>query len=82
MDILHAAGLKTPDISILSDEFLLEVQSMERKYLALEALKKLLNGEIKSKAKRNVVESRAFRQRLEAAVARYRVSNRPFPDVG
>jgi type I restriction enzyme R subunit len=71
VDILHAAGIKTPDISILSDEFLLEVQSMERKNLALEALKKLLNGEIKSKAKRNVVESRAFSQRLEEAVARY-----------
>jgi len=71
VDILHAVGMKTPDISILSDEFLLEIQSMERKNLALEALKKLLNGEIKSKAKRNVVESRAFSQRLEEAVARY-----------
>jgi type I restriction enzyme R subunit len=71
VDILHAAGIKTPDISILSDEFLLEIKSMERKNLALEALKKLLNGEIKSKAKRNIVESRAFSQRLEEAVARY-----------
>lgn len=71
MDILKASGIKTPDISILSDEFLLEIQSMERKNLALEALKKLLNGEIKSKAKRNVVESRAFSERLEQAVARY-----------
>jgi len=71
VDILHAAGIKTPDISILSDEFLLEIQSMERKNLALEALKKLLNGEIKSKAKRNIVESRAFSQRLEEAIARY-----------
>ena len=71
VDILHAAGIKTPDISILSDEFLLEVQSMSQKNLALEALKKLLNGEIKSKAKTNVVESRAFSERLEQAVARY-----------
>jgi type I restriction enzyme R subunit len=71
VDVLHAAGIKTPDISILSDEFLLEIQSMERKNLALETLKKLLNGEIKSKAKRNIVESRAFSQRLEEAVARY-----------
>lgn len=71
VDILKAAGIKTPDISILSDEFLLEIQSIDRKNLALEALKKLLNGEIKSKAKRNVVESRAFSQRLEEAVARY-----------
>jgi type I restriction enzyme R subunit len=71
IDILHATGVKTPDISILSDEFLLEIQSMGQKNLALEALKKLLNGEIKSKAKTNVVESRAFSQRLEQAVARY-----------
>jgi type I restriction enzyme, R subunit len=71
VDILKASGITTPDISILSDEFLLEIQSMDRKNLALEALKKLLNGEIKSKAKRNVVESRAFSERLEQAVARY-----------
>ncbi|WP_119838430.1 type I restriction endonuclease subunit R [Pseudooceanicola algae] len=71
VDILKASGIKTPDISILSDDFLLEVQSMERKNLALEALKKLLNGEIMSRTKRNVVESRAFSQRLEEAVARY-----------
>ncbi|WP_121068386.1 type I restriction endonuclease subunit R [Chachezhania antarctica] len=71
VDILKASGIKTPDISILSDDFLLEVQSMERKNLALEALKKLLNGEIKSRTKRNVVESRAFSQRLQEAVARY-----------
>ncbi|WP_406721460.1 type I restriction endonuclease subunit R [Thioclava litoralis] len=71
VDILKASGIQTPDISILSDDFLLEVQSMERKNLALEALKKLLNGEIKSRTKRNVVESRAFSQRLEEAVARY-----------
>lgn len=71
VDILKASGIKTPDISILSDDFLLEIQSMERKNLALEALKKLLNGEIRSRAKRNVVESRAFSERLEQAVARY-----------
>ncbi|WP_025976405.1 type I restriction-modification system subunit M [Brevundimonas naejangsanensis] len=57
--ILQAAGLKSPDISILSDEFLLEVAGMEKKNLALEALKKLLAGEIKSRARTNVVETRA-----------------------
>ena len=71
VDILRASGIKTPDVSILSDDFLLEIQLMDRKNLALEALKKLLNGEIKSKAKRNVVESRVFSERLEQAVARY-----------
>ncbi|MEM6384650.1 MAG: type I restriction endonuclease subunit R [Pseudomonadota bacterium] len=71
VDILSAAGLQSPDISILSEEFLLEMQNMERKNLALDALQKLLNGEINSRAKRNVVQSKAFSERLEEAVARY-----------
>ena len=71
VDILQAAGMQSPDISILSDEFLLEVAGMEKKNLALEALKKLLAGEIKGHERTNVVESRAFSQRLEDAVARY-----------
>ena len=71
VDILAAAGLKTPDISILSDEFLLEMQNMEKKNLALEALRKLLNGEIRSRSKSNVVEAKTFTKRLEEAVARY-----------
>lgn len=71
IDILQAAGLQAPDISILSDEFLMEVGKMEKKNLALEALKKLLNGEIVSRSKTNLVESKAFSNRLEEAVARY-----------
>ena len=71
VDILAAAGVTTPDISVLSDEFLAEVQQMDKKNLALEALRKLLNGEIRSRAKTNVVETRAFSERLEAAIARY-----------
>jgi len=71
IDVLRAAGVESPDISILSDEFLVELQGMERKNLALEALKKLLNGEIKSRLQTNVVESRTFSKRLEEAVARY-----------
>ena len=71
VDILEAAGLETPDISILSDEFLAEVQGMEKKNLALEALRKLLNGEIRSRTRVNVVQARAFSERLEEAIARY-----------
>ena len=71
VDVLGAAGLQSPDISVVSDEFLLEIQNMKRKNLALDALKKLLNGEIKSRAKRNIVQSKAFSKRLEEAVARY-----------
>lgn len=71
IDILKVADIQSPDISILSDEFLMEVEKMEKKNLALEALKKLLNGEIVSRSKNNLVESRAFSNRLEEAVARY-----------
>ena len=71
IDILKVAGIETPDISILSDEFLMEIEKIEKKNLALEALKKLLNGEIVSRSKSNLVESRAFSNRLEDAVARY-----------
>ncbi len=71
VDILAAAGIQTPDISILSDEFLLEVQQMEKKNLALEALRKLLGDGIRSRSKANVVQTRAFSERLEDAVARY-----------
>ncbi len=71
VDILGAAGIKTPDISILSDEFLAEVQTMDRPNLALEALRKLIAGEVRSRSRTNVVETRAFSERLDAAIARY-----------
>ncbi|SMY09948.1 type I restriction endonuclease subunit R [Flavimaricola marinus] len=71
IDVLAAAGLKTPEISVLSEEFLAEIQTMDQKNLALEALRKLLSGEIKARQQRNVVEAKAFSERLQAAVARY-----------
>jgi type I restriction enzyme R subunit len=71
VDILQAAGVTTPDISILSDEFLAEVQGMQQRNLAMEALRKLLNGEIRARGKVNVVQTKAFSERLEEAIARY-----------
>ena len=71
VDILQAAGVTTPDISILSDEFLAEVAGIGQRNLAMEALRKLLNGEIRSRSKVNVVQTKAFSQRLEEAIARY-----------
>jgi type I restriction enzyme R subunit len=71
VDIMKAAGIESPDISILSDDFLAEVRELDHKNLALEALRKLINGEIRSQSKRNVVQSKIFSERLEAAVARY-----------
>jgi type I restriction enzyme R subunit len=71
VDIFAAAGLKKPDISILSDEFLAEVHDMPQKNLAVELLAKLLKGEIKSRSRRNVVEARSFEKMLDEAVRRY-----------
>ncbi len=71
VDILKAAGIQSPDISILSDEFLAEVQQMDKKNLALEALRKLINDGIRSRSKSNIVQTKAFSERLEDAIARY-----------
>jgi len=71
VDIMKAAGLESPDISILSDEFLAEVRNSDKKNFAIEALKKLINGNVRSQSKRNVTQSKVFSERLEAAIARY-----------
>ena len=71
VDIFAAAGIEKPDLSILSDEFLQEVQGMTHKNLALELLKKILNDEIKSRLRTNLVKSRKFLEMLEAAIKRY-----------
>ncbi|MCD6573944.1 MAG: type I restriction endonuclease subunit R [Thermoplasmata archaeon] len=71
IDIFAAAGLKKPDISILSDEFLEEVRGMPEKNLAFEALKKLLNDQIKIRMKKNIVQARSFREMLERTIRRY-----------
>jgi type I restriction enzyme R subunit len=71
IDIFAAAGLKKPDISILSDDFLAEVKDMPERNLAVELLAKLLKGEIKARSRRNVVESRSFEKMLDEAVRRY-----------
>jgi len=71
IDIFEAAGLKKPDISILSDEFLAEVSGLPQKNLAVEMLRKLLSNEIKTRLKRNVMQSRRFSEMLEATIRKY-----------
>jgi type I restriction enzyme R subunit len=71
IDVFDAAGIKKPDISILSEEFLMELKGMEHKNVALEVLKKLLNDEIKSRAKKNLVKSTTFLEMLENAIRKY-----------
>jgi type I restriction enzyme R subunit len=71
IDIFAAAGLRKPDISILSDEFMAEVREMPQRNLAVELLRKLLNGEIRGRSRKNVVQARSFAEMLEKALRRY-----------
>ncbi len=71
IDIFAAAGLKKPDISVLSDEFLAEVRGMKQKNLAVEVLQKLLRSEIKARTRKNVVQARSFAEMLERSIKRY-----------
>ena len=71
VDIFAAAGLEKPDMSILSEEFLSEVQGMKRRNLAVELLQKLLKGELTAKRKKNVVQARTFSEMLARTLRRY-----------
>ena len=71
IDVFDAAGIKKPDISILSDDFLMELKGMQHKNVALEVLKKLLNDEIKSRTKTNLVQSKKLLEMLEQSINRY-----------
>ena len=69
--LFATAGVKKPDISILSDEFFAEVRGMPQKNLAVELLRKLLEGEITSRRRKNVIQARSFAELLEQAIRRY-----------
>ena len=72
VDVFAAAGLKKPDVSILSEEFLAEARGMPRRNLAVELLRKLLKGEIAVRRRKNVVQARSFAGMLERTLLRYR----------
>ena len=71
VDIFAAAGLKKPDVSLLSDEFLAEVRDLPHKNVAVELLEKLLSGEIKTRSQKNVVQGRSFAEMLERSIRTY-----------
>jgi type I restriction enzyme, R subunit len=71
IDVFAAAGLKKPDVSILSDEFLENVRELPQKNLAFETLKKLLNDEIKFRQKKNLIQARSFEDLLDKAIKAY-----------
>jgi type I restriction enzyme, R subunit len=71
IDIFDAAGIKKPDISILSEEFMQELRHHKHKNIALEVLKKILNDEIKVRARTNLVKSRSLMEMLENSIKKY-----------
>ena len=71
VDIFAAAGLKKPDVSVLSEDFLREVRGMRRRNLAVEMLEKLLKGELATRRRKNVVQARSFAEMLEQTIRRY-----------
>jgi len=71
IDIFAAAGLEKPDLSILSDEFLAEVRELPQKNLAVELLRKLLQGEVRTRRRKNLVQARSFAEMLEQTIRRY-----------
>ena len=72
IDVFEAAGLKKPDLSILSEEFLAEIRELPHKNLAVELLRKLLGDDLKARRQKNVVQSEAFSLKLEKTISRYR----------
>ncbi len=71
VDIFAAAGLEKPDVSILSDEFLVEVRDLPHKNVAVELLEKLLNDEIRTHSRKNVVQGHSFAEMLEGSIRAY-----------
>lgn len=71
VDIFSAAGLKKPDISILSDEFLAEVKDLPQRNLAVELLRRLMSDEVRASRRKNVVQSRSFAEMLEKTIRAY-----------
>lgn len=71
VDIFEAAGVKTPTLDILSEEFLLEVKNMEQKNLAFELLRKLLNDEVKIRKRKNMTQGKIFSEMLENIIKKY-----------
>ena len=71
LDIFAAASLDKPDISVLSDEFLAEVRGLPQRNLAVEALRRLLQGEVNRRRVRNVVQARSFSEMLAQSILRY-----------
>lgn len=71
VDVYKMAGVDTPEISILSDEFLDSLAEKEKPNLQLGLLRRLLNDQIRTVQRKNIVQGRNFSEMLDEAVNRY-----------
>jgi type I restriction enzyme, R subunit len=71
VDIFDAAGIKKPEISLLSEDFLQEVKDLKHKNLGVELLKKILNDEIRTRLNFNITEGKKLLDLLEASIRKY-----------
>jgi type I restriction enzyme R subunit len=71
IDVFEIAGIKKPEISVLSEEFLLEIKNMQHKNTAMEILKKLISDQIKITTKRSYVKSKSLLELYEEIIKKY-----------
>jgi type I restriction enzyme, R subunit len=71
IDVFSVAGLNRPNIGLLDEEFLREIRAMKERNLAVEALSRLLKGEIKARFKTNIVKNSMYSELLDAALSKY-----------
>jgi len=71
VDIFDAVGLDKPNIGLLDEGFLAQLQNLPQRNLAVELLERLLEGEIKSKFASNVVQQKKFSDMLSGVITRY-----------
>ena len=71
IDVYQTLGLEQPDLSILSDDFLKEVEGLKQKNVAVELLNRLLKGQVKSLMKTNATVSKRFSEMLGNSINKY-----------
>lgn len=71
VDIYKLAGVETPELSILSDEFLDSLAEKDKPNLQMGLLRRLLNDQIRTVQRTNLVQARKFSELLDEAINRY-----------
>jgi type I restriction enzyme R subunit len=70
-NVFALCGLKKPNISLLSDEFLEDIRQVPYRNLAVELLEKLIKDNIKAKTRNNIIQEKKFADRLQNTLRKY-----------